>query len=255
VVTSSRGRAGPRSFSPTRGGLSGRGRGAAARGGAPKKPGLRGRNARGARRDKPKFAEEADFEVPPYDAAEELEYNSIVGGIEADYNPITSLESLRGWGPGVITSSQGIKESVVKRLGTAMNKRAPVFETKQWHKTVLREHGLTILKHEEKELYGWVGKEVDQVDEATQQSLNNQWIAGHYEKPGATDSKDVLGMVGAYARRNRAYLAEDTRQFESQITALLPASSQKQAPSKQKEAPKVGKTAKAPKAQKVQNKA
>lgn len=218
-----------------RGGMGGAGRGGAGRGGARGRGGLRGRNARGPRAKKTKHAEEVDYEVLPYDEAEAAEYDEISGGVPAPYDPITSLESLRGWGPGVITSPQGIRESVTRSLAIGMDKKYPGWNDVAWHRRKLNETGYTMLKDEaeRKSLRksNWEPRVRGvSVPNAQREVLEKTWVAGHYDKPSAgVDRKDVLGLVGAYSRKNAAYLAEETKQFEGDVAKLLPASLKKAA--------------------------
>lgn len=220
------------------GGLSG-GRGGG-RGGATRGRGLRGRNAAGPRQKRQKHAEEIDYEIAPYDEVEAAAYDEITGGIPTAYEPVTSPADLKGWGPGVITSSQGIRESVDRTLAIGMDKKYPGFNSVRWHKQKVGKIGYTVLRDEtERGVFGDINKKVKGSSVAAEQraKLEKSWVAGHYEKPGAAQSaKDAMGMVGAYSRKNPAFLAEESKQLEADILKLLPESLQKQVRNAQKSA-------------------
>lgn len=207
--------------------MRGRGRGGP-RGG---RGGVRGRAARGPRDKKPKFAEEVDFEILPYSEEEIPEYNTIVGGFPEAYNPITSQASLAGWGPSVISSAQGMKEVVDQKLGVAVNRKFPGWNSLDWHKKRVATAGVTVFKDaEERQLAreyqkgkGWGSGQYQELSEAQKEKLSRQWVGGHYDGPVAVDRKNVLGQVAKYARANGTYLAEETRQFEEDVAKLLPA--------------------------------
>jgi len=199
---------------------------------------LKGRNANGPRQKRQKHAEEIDFEIEPYDEEEAAAYDEITGGVPTAYEPVTSFADLKGWGPGVITSRQGLRESMNRGLAIGMDKKYPGFNSVKWHKQKVGAVGYTILKDEaERAAFGDLNEKVQGSSVGIEQraAFERDWITGHYTKPnGSVNAKDVMATVGAYSRKNPAFLAEESRQLEADVAKLLPASARKQAGGAQK---------------------
>jgi hypothetical protein len=190
--------------------------------------------------------------IDPYNEEEKAYLFNSECGFPGPYNPKTSADDLASLRPAVISSPMGVQDTVAYKLHVASGQMSGEYRHASVHLgRIHRGNGLAFFESKEQKDIAQKFKRQDEVllegplaekfgkkkivglDGKDKEVLMGAWVAGKYKKPEVPGkSSDVLGLVGAFLKRNETYLPEDARKLEGKIKSLLPVVTSKAGPAK-----------------------
>lgn len=195
---------------------------------------------------KKKGSEDGEGDEYIYSIEEKMWLEAHEQGVQMDYKPSLTKESLLGYGPAVVSSSPVSKVETALRNMRVLSGGAPFNAGAQGYtlpadvSTQIRRNKPVFFSDvKERE---WLQeseegpKEYTPVHDETKKAIIEAAIRGKHVAPSFATSKDIYGTLAMYYNRDNTYQAGDGRKLDAKVRALLPLAKNAQAPPKAKAA-------------------
>ncbi|KAI0006291.1 hypothetical protein F4779DRAFT_620725 [Xylariaceae sp. FL0662B] len=150
-------------------------------------------------------------------------------GTTQSYNPGITLESLAGWGPAVATSATPFGQAqTVMRQARILGGGQAFHPQRVMHPDEARAlyrdgTGLFLPSAEAKDWTEWtLKKKLSSPPSEAKTAVLEAALLGQYDGPKYADSKDTIGVVQSYVKRDGTWNAAAERRIAEKVKSLLP---------------------------------